>query len=901
MNDKWFKLQIEQIEKKLKTNAASGLSRKAARSRIDRTAGSLFYIPRKSPLSLLMDLLSDFSLILLLLAAIVSLFFEEFRSGMTVLILTAGNLIVAWWFYYRGKRTEEVLHSCFYPIVKVIRNGKLFHVDFRSVVTGDVILVEEGDVICCDARLVNSDGLRVRMRLDRERFVSLEKMAEGHVRPNEFRAEEMVNMIHAGSIVEKGSARAIVTAVGTYTYLGAMTGGIVSPFSEKAPGVLKRLKKNFSKLNMIFLLAVLPFSLISLLFSHLDGGTVLLSSAFLVALSIVATTASQMTVTLFRLFYTYQIRRLMSAPHAAVFRSVEAFDKLADADYVFLLDGCVLTDGILHFQDAVCAEGEIRNYRTLTPSAKCFSEQVALYHAAATRTLTTGVSGAGNYFKAMEEFVRKSGVDEGALRIRCSILSYSVGNLETSAEMVCFTDQGRPFTLHVSRSLTLLRSCEFAMIGGVRQPLSIEGIQRLEQIWNHYETSDQCPIFFSLSEGQMSAAHACFVGMLSLREGVDPNLTRNVSRLEKLGCRVIAFHRNLSDAPTIPKQGFAARCFAKKEFVSHMVPLTEQFGKIRMYSEFNEEDILQLIECAHSQGKRVIAVGFTEDAFRIAQKADSFITCAPVHSSPIGYLDEEIHTKEVAGHQNSLSCTQTVKERADCLIPRPSGGKGGLASLTLAVTSVQTVYRNLSDFLRYMVCTQLIRLLTVAIPILLGKEALDARHIVLFGCVMDLFAFFIFMGKKQGVRRSSFKRYDQCTTMRSFFRGDPILLIAALSASGALLILPELFGWIALDGLYHDKAEISLIGIVLLHLCALVFIYLDGVSDQKIYRNQLLILDVALSVLFLLLCFVWSEFGAVFGVESVPSLSYFAFALLPSALFSFLMAFLPKRMKKRRA
>ncbi|MBQ3074717.1 MAG: hypothetical protein IJC26_01500, partial [Clostridia bacterium] len=168
MNEKWFGLSVDQVEKKLKTNAASGLSRKAARSRISPNAGNVFLLPSKSPLRLLVELVSDFALILLFFVSIIALFFEEYLNGATVLVLLVAHVAVAWILYYRSCRTVESLSSFFYPTARVVRGGKLFYVDFRSVVPGDVLLIETGDVLCCDARLVTSDGLKVQMRVNRE-------------------------------------------------------------------------------------------------------------------------------------------------------------------------------------------------------------------------------------------------------------------------------------------------------------------------------------------------------------------------------------------------------------------------------------------------------------------------------------------------------------------------------------------------------------------------------------------------------------------------------------------------------------------------------------------------------------------------------------------------------------
>ena len=218
MNEKWFALPIEQIEKKLKTNAASGLTRKAARSRSSKGYGKLFLLPIRSPARILLSLCSDFSLIILLILSLVSLVFEEAQSAAVVLTLLVGNLIASVLMIYRSYRYEDISAASFYPTARVIREGRLFRVSCNRLVPGDVILLEEGDLICADARLVTSDNLEVSMRVDQERWVERKKVASTHVPQNETRPWEMTNMLHGGSRVLCGSGRAIVTSVGRYTY-----------------------------------------------------------------------------------------------------------------------------------------------------------------------------------------------------------------------------------------------------------------------------------------------------------------------------------------------------------------------------------------------------------------------------------------------------------------------------------------------------------------------------------------------------------------------------------------------------------------------------------------------------------------------------------------------------------
>ncbi len=903
MNEKWFALSIEEIEKKLKTNAALGLSRKAARSRINSSNGQLFYIPRKQPIRILGEIFSDFALIILLLVAFISLIFEEYRSALTVLIMLVGNLLLSWWLSYRSHRISEAMAAVFYPVARVIRGGRLFYVDFRTVVPGDVLLLEKGDVLCCDARLVTSDQLSVRMRVDRNRYVSLPKAATGHVAPNEYRATEMGNILHAGSIVETGSARAIVTAVGKYTYLGAMTGGIPLPVNRKLPMAVQSARKLFSKINTVLLIAVLPFSLISLLFSHWNGGTVLLSASFLTALSIVATTASHLIWMLTKYFYIAQLNRLPSPPHSALVRSIAAMDKIASADYVFMLDGCALTDGILHFRSAICADGELRNFGQMNQTAQSFCEYVSLYHDAATRTLTTGVSSAGSYFSALREFIEECGVDEGALRIRCSVLSYSPADLAASSEMVCFSDRGQPYTLHISCSPDSLSQCNTVLIHGEKRILGDEGRRKLTELLQKYASFGQMPLIFTVSEGHMSTLNRCFVGMLVLKEGVDRHWYKNLSRMERLGCSVIAFQSTRPEAPNIPKQILEKGSVSKLDFAKHQMPLTTHFGKIKHYTDFEKQDILALIEYVHRQNKRVLVLGFTEEAAEIAKSADGFITCSPVYGNMTEHADKEILVSESVGHQNSVSCTQTVKERADCLIPRPSGDKGGLNALVKVMLAIKQAYQGCSDFLRYLLVTQLMRVLTVAVPMFFGQAMMDARHVIFFGGIFDLFALFVLLNNGLRNAGGESKKAAPIISLKSRWNEDRKLWIAALSATGSLLILPELFALTGIGELYHDKTEVSFVALLFLHFLSLLFVMFgdDGKRMIRIYRNRLFVTGLSVAILFLILCFAVEPFGGWFDIETVPTLPYWIFAILPACVFACVMLLFPriKRAEKR--
>ena len=121
-------MSVEEIEKKLKTNAVLGLSLKAARSRaqLHKKDDPFFTVKKKRIDKILLELFSDIFLVLLVLLAVFTLFFEgDAVIGGAILIVIAINLLLSFFVYYRDRRTLESMADFFAPSARVIRGGKL--------------------------------------------------------------------------------------------------------------------------------------------------------------------------------------------------------------------------------------------------------------------------------------------------------------------------------------------------------------------------------------------------------------------------------------------------------------------------------------------------------------------------------------------------------------------------------------------------------------------------------------------------------------------------------------------------------------------------------------------------------------------------------------------------------
>lgn len=891
-NEKWFLFDIPQLEKKLKTNAASGLSRKAARSRWSRNSGSVLLETRKTSVRMLGEIFSDFALILLLLAAVFSLFFDDVPNGIAVLALSLIHLVICFFTYYRSQRTMESIARCFRPTARVIRGGKLYYMDYSQVVMGDVILLERGDILLADVRLVTSDGLRVRMRTGLDTYADLEKYAGGAVRPNEHLAEKMVNMAHAGSVIEEGSARGIVTAIGRYTYLAAKTGGIVEESFDDTPRLLRSMRRLCSKISMISLVSVLPFCILSLVLSYWNHGEVLLSTAFLTALAITVSSMAQLAQTVCKAFFVVSLRALADSDTPTVVRSLRAFERFCQSDYLFVLDGAACSDGSLHFERAVTADGEITRYDVLSPSAKVLSRLVALYGMAEKRSLSVGVDVSEEFREPLDEFCRTCRTDRGELAIRYPKLFYFPGN--GGADTVRFIEDGAQRFIEIGFD-DFLDGCPTAIVHGSERTLLSEGVSGLKKIRMQAIAEGKRVLSVSLRNAQDGPR--CFVGMLIVGDGTEKDLPEKILHLRRMGITPIFFESacNENSVPKLPsvlqKLPSASADMLKKENAT----ITKTFGRYMRYDGVREEEIAFLMSYLQSKKKRVSVLSFSDYAPSVLEKADAVISCSAIRTAFSGYLDQEISSLETDGVASSASCLQTVKASADILISRPKNGKGGMSALIALRQTASRCQQNLQGFFGYLLCAQLIRLIAVALPMLFGSASLNARHILVCSFLFDIAVLFSFCRNKKtnfGKRET----LDFSSSFQNYVSNRRAVWIGGIAASLSIGLLPYFMEWLGWIGPYLYKVEFCFSAILLLHIAVFCELRYGGIGEA--WRKKDVLALFFGTLLFLMLCFFIKPFGLLFGVEG-NTLPYTILSVIPALVFIGVRHFLQARQKKR--
>ena len=900
MNEKWFLNDVSQIEKKLKTNAASGLSRKAARSAFRAKAnayGKLFINKKKSLLEMLKELLSDFALILLLLCAIMALLFDELHLGATTLIFCIDTLFVSFIFYYRSQRALEQVDFYFMPTAKVIRGGKLYRISFDNVVPGDVILLEKGDIVCGDARLVLSDDLGVDMRISENEYIPLRKHSGAIVAPNENNPCNFANILHAGSIITQGSARAIVYATGTYTYLGAKTGGIHEKRTDDVPKELKKLKAICSKISMISMLCVLPFCIISLLFSNVRGGTVTLSASFLTALAICASAMTQLCYTLCKSFFVHKIKSLANAPSPVALRSTNALDKIRNLTHLFMIDGCAVTDGILHFESAFTGEGEQVDINNLNNPSKYLLELAALYNIAESSSVSLGIGEPGKYKIGLDEMMSAAKIDASALKIRCPIKSYMQTVTADAQSIIAFSDMGREATISVADNIDVIAQCKTVLTPDGIRPFSAFAIDRAKHTLGVQHTRGKQVLIFMLSADHKNPSDTdkCLAGAIVLGEGVDHSAKKAIATLRSGGVKVISFVDSKGNfGPEIPDELYGSVRILKDELIKKKLPITYRLGEIETYSGFDKTDISALCEYIQKNGGSVGVLGFSDYASDAINNADVFMTCAPIINVFSTKDEKELFELESVGRGMGTVCEQTLKRKADVLFARPgNNGRGGIKALLSVFSATNRALQNISDFITYLLTVQLIRIICVAFPMIFGTAILDARHILLYGLLCDVPMLLLLSAQSAPRRVRQPLRTKSLDTARIF---NKKALILATAISLITIVLPEIVGLVGMFGAYLYPVEYMFSAVLWLHLATMITVLSrNGKSPKSLIFDKKYASYFAFVIIFLILVAAVTPAGIFIDWIKLPAI-YLICSFVPSLILLLSEYFLRNKM-----
>ena len=249
----WCAKDVNEIERNFRTNKTKGLTKEEAKNRLQQFGKNELKEKKKENIVIkFIKQFNDFMIIILIIASIISAVTatinksNDYIDSIIIIAIVILNAIMGLVQEEKAEKSLEALKKMTAPLAKVKREGKIIEIPVEEVVIGDVIVLESGNYVPADARLISSSNLKVEeSSLTGETVPAIK---EANIILNEKQnLADMVNMVFSSTIIVNGHGEAIVTETGMNTKVGKIANMIIkdnapqTPIQKKLEGVGKTL------------------------------------------------------------------------------------------------------------------------------------------------------------------------------------------------------------------------------------------------------------------------------------------------------------------------------------------------------------------------------------------------------------------------------------------------------------------------------------------------------------------------------------------------------------------------------------------------------------------------------------------------------------------------------------
>ena len=246
-------LHSDEVEIRLKNNGKNILPHKKRPSFLN-----LYLKEFKSPIELI-----------LVLTVIVSFFIGEIVDACVIMFIILVDTIMGAYQENNALKSAESLNNMLKNKSKVLRDGEEYNIDSENIVVGDILVLESGDRINADARIIESTNLQVDESVLTGESITVQK--EDIVLSDNTILAERKNMIYAGCSVITGRALAIVTSTGVETEIGKIFKQVVDAKEEKTPLTI-RMEKFSKQISFIIIIIAIISAIILFINGHKTSG-----------------------------------------------------------------------------------------------------------------------------------------------------------------------------------------------------------------------------------------------------------------------------------------------------------------------------------------------------------------------------------------------------------------------------------------------------------------------------------------------------------------------------------------------------------------------------------------------------------------------------------------------------
>ena len=270
----WYQIESPDVLSKLESDGQNGLSTNDAIERLLKYGrNELIDKGTRNPLLILWDQIKEIMVVILIIAAVISAVLGETNDMIVILLIVILNAILGFTQEYRAEQAIAALKKLAVPTVKVRRDGHIAEISATELVPGDLVLLEAGNLIPADGRLVESINLKIEEAALTGESEAVEKQVE-MIPGDNIPLGDQINMVFMGTVVSYGRGTAVITDTGMQTELGNIAELIQNVENEQTP-LQKRLAdlgKNLAWVALAVVIVVIALGIFTA--DELDTDTI---------------------------------------------------------------------------------------------------------------------------------------------------------------------------------------------------------------------------------------------------------------------------------------------------------------------------------------------------------------------------------------------------------------------------------------------------------------------------------------------------------------------------------------------------------------------------------------------------------------------------------------------------
>lgn len=587
---------------------------------------------KKSTLEVFLGQFCDLLVVILIIAAIISMFSGNVESTIVILLVLIMNAVLGTVQHIKAQRSLESLKQLSAPNAKVIRNGVKQEIPSREIVPGDIVMLEAGDMIVADGRILHNYSLQVNESSLTGESTNVEKtdmVIEGKAA-----LADRVNMVYSGSLVTYGRAQVLVTGTGMKTELGKIA-GLMNAAKERKTPLQESLDKFSGRLAMlIMIICAVVFCLC--IYRKM---TILDSLLFAVALAVAAIPeALGSIVTIVQAFGTQKM-----AKENAIIKDLKAVESLGCVSVICSDKTGTLTQNKMTVQQ-IYIDGKVYEPKELDITDQ--TQRYLLYDAVLTNDSSI-VEGKGigdpteyallemfrNIRVESSEFFGSAGIYEDILRKSMDRMEEVPFDSDRKLMSTKYSLHGVPTILTKGAVDVLLDRCTSVRYSDGIRPMTESEKEKIRKQNRIFSENGLRVLSFAYKESDEPLSvdteyNFIFLGLISMVDPPRPESVEAVADAKKAGIRPVMItgdHKITAVAIAkrigIFENGNIALTGAELDALTD-AELDDRITKISVYARVSPENKIRIVEAWQRKGNIVSMTGDGVNDAPALKKAD---------------------------------------------------------------------------------------------------------------------------------------------------------------------------------------------------------------------------------------------------------------------------------------